>query len=89
MHLLKKKVAWARHGAGSNDFLTIGKDVWSKDKRINVSYRIDQHQITYYDLQIMNVSKEYVGDYECQIIDKSPVKTFVHLKVEREYFEQL
>lgn len=80
-YLGTKEVAWARHGAGENDFLTIGKIRWSQDNRINVSYRMDENQIIYYDLQIKNVNKSYEGDYECQIIDKSPVKTLVHLKV--------
>ncbi|KAK3758609.1 hypothetical protein RRG08_019520 [Elysia crispata] len=80
-YLGTKEVAWAKQSKGENIFLTLGKIVWVKDKNISVSYRMDDNQVSHWDLHIKNVDKSYAGDYECQITNKFPMKTHIHLVV--------
>ncbi|XP_012935570.1 zwei Ig domain protein zig-8 isoform X1 [Aplysia californica] len=64
-HLGKRQVAWRR--LETDEFLTIGKMVWSKDPRIVLEHKAHRADITSWDILLRNAKDEDAGYYECQV----------------------
>ncbi|BFY97064.1 hypothetical protein BsWGS_00103 [Bradybaena similaris] len=76
-----KQVAWLRLGIKENDFLTVGTFTWIRENNIMVDHKLEEGQISYWNLIIKAVQKEHEGMYQCQITDKVPLRTHVYLTV--------
>ncbi|BFY99001.1 hypothetical protein BsWGS_02041 [Bradybaena similaris] len=74
-----RQVVWRR--VKEDEFLTIGKMVWSKDPRILVEYGIKEDGVTSWDLLLRNAQYNDAGIYECQVTSSEQIVWNVELKV--------
>lgn len=72
-------MVWRR--VKEDEFLTIGKMVWSKDPRILVEYGIKEDGVTSWDLLLRNAQYNDAGIYECQVTSSEQIVWNVELKV--------
>ncbi|CAL1543103.1 unnamed protein product [Lymnaea stagnalis] len=78
-NLGERQVVWRR--IKDDEFLTIGKLVWSKDHRILVQYSAKDNDVTAWDLIIRHVGFSDAGMYECSLTSAEKVIWHVELKV--------
>ncbi|KAL3866924.1 hypothetical protein ACJMK2_044171, partial [Sinanodonta woodiana] len=74
-----KTVVWLK--AGDESPLTIGKEVFAPEERMQVDYKMISSIESQWDLQIKNVQKRHAGTYECQISATELYTQYVYLVV--------
>ncbi|XP_005100752.1 zwei Ig domain protein zig-8 [Aplysia californica] len=77
-----KEVVWRLYPKNAEPLvLTVGTFTWVRGNDIQVEYKMEEGFITRWDLVMRNVQMEDEGTYECQVTDKVPIRTHVHLTV--------
>ncbi|KAH9503193.1 hypothetical protein Btru_068440 [Bulinus truncatus] len=74
-------VAWRRIGDKDDHFLTVGTFTWVRENNIQVDHKLEEGQVSRWNLIIKSVEKNDEGTYQCQITDKVPLRIHVYLTV--------